>query len=316
MAGQCLAFEVSSQFHKQDGHGGYAYGYEDPNSQKEESRSAHGVTHGGYSYLDGHGKIQHLKYVADPKTGFNVIAASNLPQGPEAIHGGGGASGAYYGGSYGGGYSSGGYDHAKIVIGKDGVPIDTPEVQHARAQHLQALAQAHYGGGGHHLSRRSLPIAPIDTPEVQHAKAEHFAAYSAIASGHSAGYHTGPIKHVVIPHHGPIHYPIIHKGVPLDTPEVQHARAKHISALGAAYSSGGEYHHEEASEPIHKGYNFGQEHGGFQKYTGPIHIPVIHDGVPVDTPEVQHARAKHLAAVSQAQSYGGGYGEGSEGKWL
>lgn len=55
----------SQQYHSQDGHGSYAYGYADPNSQKSEHRSHDGTTHGEYSYVDGDGKLQAVKYVAD-----------------------------------------------------------------------------------------------------------------------------------------------------------------------------------------------------------------------------------------------------------
>ncbi|XP_055678569.1 cuticle protein 6-like [Lutzomyia longipalpis] len=135
------AIEVSSQFHKQDGYGGYAYGYHEPNSKKHEHRSHDGHLQGEYSYIDGHGEIQHVKYVAGPHTGFNVVAASNLPKGPDAAaavpvpH--------HVGFSYGHPYPL-----AHIVIGKDGVPIDTPEVQLARKKHLHALAEAKAATGG------------------------------------------------------------------------------------------------------------------------------------------------------------------------
>ncbi|GAB0087467.1 hypothetical protein DMENIID0001_017720 [Sergentomyia squamirostris] len=134
------ALEVSSQFQHQDGLGGYAYGYHEPNSKKHEHRSHTGHLHGEYSYVDGHGEIQHVKYVAGPHEGFKVVAATNLPKGPEAP-----VVAAASGFAYGHPHH---YPLAHIVIGKDGVPIDTPEVQIARKKHLHALAEAKAATGG------------------------------------------------------------------------------------------------------------------------------------------------------------------------
>lgn len=72
----------SSQYQAQDTLGQYSYGYADSNSQKQEVRTADGATHGAYSYVDGHGLIQSVKYHADG-LGFRV-AATNLPVGPAA----------------------------------------------------------------------------------------------------------------------------------------------------------------------------------------------------------------------------------------
>lgn len=47
-------------------------------SAHSESRSADGVTRGGYSYIDANGIIQTVHYVADALNGFRV-AASNIP---------------------------------------------------------------------------------------------------------------------------------------------------------------------------------------------------------------------------------------------
>lgn len=334
------AWGVSSQFQQQDGHGGYAYGYEDPNSQKQEQRLAGGVVQGGYSYVDGAGKVQHVKYVADPKMGFHIVGASNLPEAPRS------GSGVPNDGRFG-------YDHANIVIGHGGVPIDTPEVQAARAKHLAALSHAHQSAPyqGPQRKRRSLPHAPVDTPEVHHAKMAHYAALNAAASGHQQNYNTGSIKHVVIPYHGPLHHPALVKGVPIDTPEVIHAREKHFNAWGnshaAAAAAGGDDGEETEARG---GQNWGNQGGNWQGnqggnwqgnqggddeeqgvsvgdyyrqapqqqhqqqeqshgYKGPIHVPVIHKGVPVETPEVQHARAAHLSAVAKAHAEAGPYVE-------
>lgn len=313
------AWGVSSQFQKQDGHGGYAYGYEDPNSQKQEQRSAHGVVHGGYSYVDGAGKVQHVKYVADPKEGFHIVGASNLPEAPRS------GAGAPIDGRFG-------YDHANIVIGHGGVPIDTPEVQHARAQHLAALSQVKHSGPQHRY-RRALPVAPHDTPEVEHAKQQHFAAY-AVASGYDQSWNTGAIKHVVIPYHGPQNLNTkLYKGVPLDTPEVVQARDKHFNSWTSSRAAAGQHREEEegaddeghqqqqpqryyqpAPQAVSQGdyYKQAAPQQVSQAYKGPIHVPVIHQGVPVETPEVQHARAAHLTALAKAHAEAGPYVEQEE----
>lgn len=49
-----------------------------PLSAHSESRSADGVTRGGYSFIDANGIIQTVHYVADATHGFRV-AASNIP---------------------------------------------------------------------------------------------------------------------------------------------------------------------------------------------------------------------------------------------
>ncbi|KAK6622458.1 hypothetical protein RUM44_002269 [Polyplax serrata] len=67
----------STQYGSQDNYGQYSYGYSDGHSSKTESRTAGGVTRGGYSYVDSNGVVQTVKYVADA-AGFRVHA-TNLP---------------------------------------------------------------------------------------------------------------------------------------------------------------------------------------------------------------------------------------------
>ena len=66
-----------SQYHAQDDFGQYSYGYSDPNSVKQEIKTADGVTRGGYSYVDANGIVQTVNYISDAM-GFRV-AATNLP---------------------------------------------------------------------------------------------------------------------------------------------------------------------------------------------------------------------------------------------
>jgi hypothetical protein len=68
---------TNSQYHAQDDIGQYNYGYSDPNSVKQEVRTADGVTRGSYSYVDANGLVQTVNYISDAM-GFRV-AATNLP---------------------------------------------------------------------------------------------------------------------------------------------------------------------------------------------------------------------------------------------
>merc|ERR1712228_302094 len=68
---------TNSQYHAQDDFGQYNYGYSDPNSVKQEIKTADGVTRGAYSYVDANGIVQTVNYIADA-LGFRV-GATNLP---------------------------------------------------------------------------------------------------------------------------------------------------------------------------------------------------------------------------------------------
>lgn len=281
---------LSTQYHNQDNLGQYSYGYADPNSQKHEVRLHDGVTRGSYSYVDANGHVQSVSYTADPHSGFHAVG-TNLPQEPAPVH-----PVAV---------------HAPVSL-HNGVPLDTPEVQLAKAAHYAAHAAAR---AGHHLYKRSLhgapwaygpqhvPVivngVPVETPEVQHAKAAHFAAHAEARHhypSNGAPIDTPEVQHARAAHYSAhnaaragipesYHVPIIHNGVPVDTPEVQHARSAHYAALAEASA--------RAGPPSSPHYTPSYNHG-------PIHIPVIQNGVPVDTPEVQHARAAHLNALAAA----------------
>ncbi|GAB0087658.1 hypothetical protein DMENIID0001_019920 [Sergentomyia squamirostris] len=327
---------LSSQYHTQDDHGNYAYGYADPNSQKHEE-SSHGITRGAYSYVDGHGILQSVHYTADPHHGFQV-AATNLPKGPApALYHA--AAPLVYAGPW-----------AHAGLGYQGGPLETPEVQHAKAAHFAAHAAASHGY--HHLYKRSaawggyhIPVihngVPVETPEVQHAKAAHFAAHAkvgghhhvAVASSHHHGYaplapngvvlDTPEISAAKAAHfaahaaagghaYAPAHYhaaAVHHHGGPIDTPEVAHAKALHFQAVAEAQSKSGYSHHEDDGQYNHQWDNDGHYDGRWDHHAAADwthaahhHLPVIHNGVPVETPEVQHAKAAHAAAHAEAAS--------------
>lgn len=182
-----------------------------------------------------------------------------------------------------------------------GVPLDTPEVAAAKADHFaafnkEAIRNGAYAAPYYAAAGRAYAAAgPVDTPEVEHAKAAHFAAHQEALARSSPFGHYRRKRSVYA---GPVHYPVItDKGVPVETPEVQAAKAYHFSAYQEAAQKSALAGPGESGEY----YDNGNYEGDYseKKYYGPIHIPVIGpNGVPVDTPEVQHARAAHLAALS------------------
>jgi len=141
-----IATSVSSQYHAQDTFGQYSYGYFGGPSAKTETRTADGITRGGYSYIDGNGLVQSASYISDPVNGFRV-AATNLPVGPAAP-------------------AAPIVQVAPAVLAAPapiavpaiaaGVPLDTPEVVAAKAAHFAAHAEANALLG---RKKRSVPAA-------------------------------------------------------------------------------------------------------------------------------------------------------------
>ncbi|XP_068085581.1 cuticle protein 18.7-like [Anabrus simplex] len=155
------------------------------------------------------------------------------------------------------------------AITAGGVPVDTPEVQVARAAHAAA-----------------------------HAAAGNAAAAAAAAPGGAILAARGVVVGAPAVYAGPQHVPVLTAaGVPVDTPDVQAARAAHAvaqatSAAAAAAGSGGAILAAR-----------GVVVGAPAVYAGPQHIPVLTaGGVPVDTPEVQAARAADAAAHLAAKA--------------
>lgn len=91
----------------------------------------------------------------------------------------------------------------------------------------------------------------------------------------------------------------------VDTAEVQHAKAHHLALVAEAKAKVSYGGHHYAPAPAH--YSAPSAYGH--------HYPIIgHNGVPEDTPEVKHEKAKHFALVAEAQSkasYGGHHNDGS-----
>lgn len=110
------------------------------------------------------------------------------------------------------------YYHHQAVIGPDGHPVETPEVQHAKAAHYAAhiearsrvhgvpYAPAHYSivpGAISHDGR------PLDTPEVAAAKLQHYHDYAVAAQ-----------RNAVPAGHGYLGHYAVGSPYPIDTPEV------------------------------------------------------------------------------------------------
>lgn len=245
----------------------------------------------------------------------------------------------------------GGPAYSPVVIGHNGVPVDTPEVQAARAAHLaahtaitgvpqdtaevQAAKAAHFAAHarlGHSIHKRSAygpwyahaaPVVihngvPLDTPEVQAARSAHFAAYNRALTGQPAYAPVyahaplGPDGRVVdtaeVAHAKNVHFAAVakaqgyqaHSGVvPADTPEVAHAKAAHFAAVAEAKSRNGAW-----DDGHYDGRWDGQWDGRYayaSNWYGQ-HVPVIANGVPVETPEVQHAKAAHAQAHAEANA--------------
>lgn len=162
----------------------------------------------------------------------------------------------------------------------NGVPVDTPEVQHEKqihfAAHQRALAgqpanpilyhpqlaapapapvhyapaaPAHYGYGPKHYEPAPLPVngVPVDTAEVQHAKAAHFAqvAHAKANLAHGSPAYYAPAAPA---HYGYAPAPAVHNGHIEDTYEVKAEKAKHFALVAAAASKSSQYNpHDDGS---------------------------------------------------------------------
>nr|AWK28391.1 cuticular protein [Nilaparvata lugens] len=215
---------VSTQFHAQDGHGGYSYGHSGGPSSKTETGSAGGVVSGTYSYLDGSGVVQTASYTADPVHGFKVHA-SNLPTPPPPVPVAPHASAwspAVHADPHASAWS--------VPVDRPlGVPVaDTPEVAHAKLAHLAAVEHQKLIISSHpYRARRSAdPHYGFNyhvTTVHEHPKYVHYPAY------YYPYYH-----YPQYPHHYP-EYPLASKpGAPedvTDTPDVQLAKISHLAAV-------------------------------------------------------------------------------------
>jgi len=183
------------------------------------------------------------------------------------------------------------------IIDHEGVPVDTADVQIAKAAHLSQKV---------HVAARNGDLA-VHAPVVAHSAvvAAHAApvvaayaapavAHSAVVSAHAApvvAAHTAYTAGLVSPHgfvdayHGGLaHSAYAHHGHGL-------VDAHHGVVAHSAYSHHGLVYRKRRgvfAGPV--------AYHAYHGYHGAQHLPLInHEGVPVDTADVQHARAAHLS---------------------
>ena len=286
-------------------------------SSKQETKSHDGTLHGGYSYVDAHGHVQSVKYVADPHNGFQIVSATNLPKGPSpAVH----AVAPYHAAPVVAYHAAPAVSHWGVpayAAHAHGAPVPvskTHEVLAAEAAHFAAHAEAN--ARAHHHHKRSIyeyapaPVngVPVDTAEVQHAKSAHLAAVAEAKakigySGHYAPapqYHHAPASaYYHAPAHSYNHYahqpaPAPVNGVPVDTAEVQHAKSAHLAAVAEAKAKIGYSGHYAPAPAYH--------HAPAYQHAPAYHYPAAQHGVPEDTYEVKAEKAKHFALVAEAQA--------------
>ncbi|XP_017134777.2 adult-specific rigid cuticular protein 15.7 [Drosophila miranda] len=129
-----------SQYHTQDEHGQYAYGYMAPLYSKHETRTADGVTRGTFSYVDARGVTQTVDYVADTE-GFRVSSSLSQQQANEETP-----------------------------------EVAALRAQHLAAH---AQAKLRLAGGDSYAGSVELPQPVQDTPEVAAAKVAFFKRFEA-----------------------------------------------------------------------------------------------------------------------------------------
>ncbi|CAH0564196.1 unnamed protein product [Brassicogethes aeneus] len=187
-------------------------------------------------------------------------------------------------------------------ITKEGVPLETPEVQLAKAQHQQAVHLAHLE------HQKWQPENGWTQPQVNswapQSSGWRKPTETSYKINHGSSYHNQ--------YHGPQHYPVLDKhGVPLETPEVNLAKLQHYAAVQQANSKQAlNPWQEEQNGWANNAWTAPQSDGWTNAYlpTYNQHIPkILPNGVPEDTYEVQAARAQHLLAHAQEKSKHAGW---------
>ncbi|XP_018565473.1 uncharacterized protein LOC108906642 [Anoplophora glabripennis] len=248
---------------------------------------------------------------------FAVVSAEYITptyQGSAVVHGSPVAPGSSYvtQAYYHGGASSNyvqpvyqpqvqnGPQHVPVI--KNGVPVDTPEVQQARAEHFALYAKAaaaaeaakattgqkQYDDGSYYQQSQTYYPTATNQYSQAHGGSSSGSSYIYQSGGHLSN--SGP-----------------YQAGPVDTADVQQAKAAHFTALQrAAVRAASTEHHRYRRSAV----------WGAQLQ----HVPVItKDGVPQETPEVQVAKAQHLIAHANAkaghsewsQASAGNYGDSS-----
>ncbi|KAL4711815.1 hypothetical protein ACJJTC_005984 [Scirpophaga incertulas] len=167
-----------------------------------------------------HAKAAHLAAHAQASTVHGAWAPAGYAGAPAA-----------YGGHYGA-PAAGLIKYGPAPLAHDGRVVDTPEVAHLKAAHAAAHANAAHGAYAH---------GPVG--HIAHGAPLAYAAPIAHGAGYAAGYGkwTGPplirayFLFLQIPLVIAAHIQLTHDGqYVVDTPEVQHARAAHLSQYAAA----------------------------------------------------------------------------------
>ncbi|XP_017770586.1 PREDICTED: uncharacterized protein LOC108558252 [Nicrophorus vespilloides] len=191
------------------------------------------------------------------------------------------------------------------VIGANGVPVETAEVQHAKAAHYLHKADAHARNG------------------------DFVSAYvhgSPVVSAYSSPVYSG-VAHTPVVVKTPEAYPTTYghpgnvNGVPLETPEVVAAKSNHFAAHVEAHARNGDFVAPVVSTYAH-GSPVVAASPVVQAYSSPVHTVVSKtpeaypttyghpgnvNGVPLETPEVVAAKSNHFAAHVEAHARNGDF---------
>ncbi|XP_017777280.1 PREDICTED: cuticle protein 5-like, partial [Nicrophorus vespilloides] len=138
-----------------------------------------------------------------------------------------------------------------------------------------AQAAPQYAPANHHVQSNS-GFQPVDTVEVQQARAAHFAAVAdaeARENKYSAPSYGQQYQHQ---QHVPSY-------VPQQQSYVPQQQQSYVPQQQSYYG----HQQQQQQQP---------------SYQNGLHIPVISNGVPVETPEVQQAKAAHLDAYAKASA--------------
>lgn len=349
-SGSFLGNAMSYQNHQaQDEFGGYSYTHSHPSWDKLDAKEEDVMTH--RTYPEGQG------YEASHADRYTKLRRHAPAHANRRIF----SDGAWHG-------------HERTAVIRNRARVGAPITR--RTSRTPGPSSYDVWYGSQHVPAIANGV-PEETPEVRHAKAAHAAAHARIRKQGRAQIQTTPSyddwrgfeeDHVLNQDdsrleyadelqgawRGPQHVPVIENGVPLETPEVQEARAAHEAAHAAAHAlleryaaARGQQEQNDAvidvpetrnsvwQEPraapvrlgipletpevrqakaahlaAHVGLNKGNPPARVTRnsstpssnsgWRGAQHVPVIKDGVPLDTPEVQLAKAAHLNALASA----------------
>ena len=155
-----VADATGSQYHAQDDFGQYSFGYNDPNSIRQEVKTADGIVRGAYKYVDTDGILQTVEYIADGG-GFRV-AATNLPTAQAAP------------------------------------VVDTPEVAAAKAAHYAALEESERNAQGVLVAapvvQAAAPVVQAAAAPVVQAAAPVVQAYTPVVQAAAPVVQAAPVS--------------------------------------------------------------------------------------------------------------------------